>query len=424
MLIASGLVFLDRKSNFPGWWALLPTVGVFLLISAGPKAWFNRHVLSNRMLVWVGLISYPLYLSHWPLLSFARIVEGEIPSQGLRIVCVLVSIVLAWLTYKLIEKPVRYGGYVSAKAIVLCLLMMAIGYFGFYTYQLDGANARNNFEKARDLFMKPAHYIHCSAGPIALSYCSLSSNKAPNYAIFGDSHAAHLFPGIAEIDKINGWLLIGNSSCPPILGIKVTQPVNLPQDCQQRNEEALESILKLQSIRTVVFTFTNSYTSNVAFSAGEKDAHFDDATFKFSRPGHSASQDKLAIFYLGLEMAVTALEQKGKSIIIVIDVPGFPFFARDCLRQSLLFGGNKTCNLSKTAALDSQTNLRILLNKLVTAHSKVRLYDPFNLFCDKESCNFENDGVLLYQDSDHLSLRGSKFLAKDFLNWMSKNQSN
>lgn len=76
LLLACGFVLIDRRSAFPGILALLPVLGAVLLIAAGERAWFNRVVLSNPLLVWIGLISYPLYLWHWPLLAFARIAEG------------------------------------------------------------------------------------------------------------------------------------------------------------------------------------------------------------------------------------------------------------------------------------------------------------------------------------------------------------
>src|SRR5207253_1659053 len=99
LLISAGILLCNRERSFPGWWALLPTGGTFLLIAAGDQAWFNRKVLSNRAFVWVGLISYPLYLWHWPLLAFARIHDGDTPSKEVRLAALLLSFVLAWLTY-------------------------------------------------------------------------------------------------------------------------------------------------------------------------------------------------------------------------------------------------------------------------------------------------------------------------------------
>ena len=73
LLILTAALLLNKTVAFPGWWALLPTAGAYLIISGGPNAWINRHALSWRPLVFIGLISYPLYLWHWPILFFARI---------------------------------------------------------------------------------------------------------------------------------------------------------------------------------------------------------------------------------------------------------------------------------------------------------------------------------------------------------------
>src|SRR3954468_8850530 len=108
-LVIAGFALLNGERAFPGWWALLPVGGTALLISAGPSAWVNRAILSRRAVVYVGLISYPLYLWHWPLLSYARIVhDGEAPWE-LRCALLGLSIVLAALTFELVEKPIRRG---------------------------------------------------------------------------------------------------------------------------------------------------------------------------------------------------------------------------------------------------------------------------------------------------------------------------
>jgi peptidoglycan/LPS O-acetylase OafA/YrhL len=79
------------------------------MLSAGPTAWLNNKLLASRALVAIGLISYPLYLWHWPLLSFAHIVEGKSPSPETAALAILVSALLAWFTYLFVEKPIRFG---------------------------------------------------------------------------------------------------------------------------------------------------------------------------------------------------------------------------------------------------------------------------------------------------------------------------
>ena len=109
ILVILAVTLISKQTPFPGWWALLPTIGAVLFINAGPKALINRYLLSNKLMVWIGLISYPLYLWHWPILSFLRIIESEVPKVELRIAALVISLILSTLTYQLVEKPIRYG---------------------------------------------------------------------------------------------------------------------------------------------------------------------------------------------------------------------------------------------------------------------------------------------------------------------------
>lgn len=131
-LLAWGFVKINEDFSFPGVWALIPVTAAVLIISAGPKAWINSKILSTKLVVWFGLISYPLYLWHWPLLSFAWIVEGGLPSRGIRIAAVVIAVGLAWFTMRFIEKPFRSGNKrVGVKVATLCGLMCVIGISGF-----------------------------------------------------------------------------------------------------------------------------------------------------------------------------------------------------------------------------------------------------------------------------------------------------
>src|SRR6185436_20277250 len=91
VLVAAGIALLSAQRPFPGWRALLPVAGTALLIAAGPTAWVNRRVLSNPLMVYLGLISYPLYLWHWPLLVYARIAAGGEPPASLRLALLTAS---------------------------------------------------------------------------------------------------------------------------------------------------------------------------------------------------------------------------------------------------------------------------------------------------------------------------------------------
>lgn len=138
LIIAFCLWHLDRDSLFPGYWALLPTLAAILVISAGPSATLNRFVLSNRVAVWFGLISFPLYLWHWPIFSFGRIVyDGHLP-RNFEPLALLLAVLLAWMTTRFAERPFRFSGTaLREKSAALVVILAAIGIGGFAVGKID-----------------------------------------------------------------------------------------------------------------------------------------------------------------------------------------------------------------------------------------------------------------------------------------------
>ena len=126
-LIALAACLLDTHSAFPGWWAILPVAGSALVLSA-PGAWLCRVVLASPPMVWIGLISYPLYLWHWPLLVFFAIIKFNPLTLLERELILLASMLLAWATYQYVEKPFRFGRPSPRKLFALCAaaILMAV----------------------------------------------------------------------------------------------------------------------------------------------------------------------------------------------------------------------------------------------------------------------------------------------------------
>jgi len=139
-LIVIGFWVVDRDQSFPGWWALLPVMGAVLILLAGPDAWVNQKILSLKPLVWVGLISYPLYLWHWPLLSFFRILWSQSTSPFPIVGLVALSIALSWITYRYVESNVRGGGHAKVKISILVIVMTVVGVIGYETHRRDGVD--------------------------------------------------------------------------------------------------------------------------------------------------------------------------------------------------------------------------------------------------------------------------------------------
>jgi peptidoglycan/LPS O-acetylase OafA/YrhL len=237
VLIFVGIFALHSDSKFPGWWALGPTLGAVLVISAGPQARINRTVLSSRIVVWFGLISFPLYLWHWPLLSFLRLTEGVKPSVVHQMLAISTSVVLAWLTFKLIEKPIRKGKYARSKTIVLVVFLTMVGLVGYNTYARDGIPSRgwvkpfdevlSKLEQAKDVnsynallgsrscFQLPQE--RSKAWFIDNACLTIEDPKKPTVFLIGDSHSASLSVGLRALAaqyRLN-FLQMSSGWCPP-----------------------------------------------------------------------------------------------------------------------------------------------------------------------------------------------------------------
>ena len=137
VLLAS--VFLITTDDpFPSYNAIFPVFGAVLVIVGGSASSFSRSVLSNKIALWFGLISYPLYLWHWPILSYLHIIEGGTPHRNRTILAILFSILFAWITYKFIEKPIRFVGLKKGfRTLVLCGAFFLTGLLGLIVNFFD-----------------------------------------------------------------------------------------------------------------------------------------------------------------------------------------------------------------------------------------------------------------------------------------------
>ncbi|NBW29599.1 acyltransferase, partial [bacterium] len=259
-LILIGIQIITKESHFPGWYALLsPVLGAALIIDSPQDSFINKHLFSNKVLVWIGLISYPLYLWHWSLLSFGSIVASQMPPLSIRITLVILAFLLATLTYYLIEKPIRFGDPKKSKqkAILLVLIMVLIGIAGGIIYKEQGLEGRNaarpvvkhEGDLGHALFHR-YHYQHfymCTPKNIqneALKWdgeirCFQSKKDQPiDIAIIGDSHAEHLFIGLAEAMPTKNIVYYTRPTLP-IMG-------NLEFD------HIFNSVISNQNIKTII----------------------------------------------------------------------------------------------------------------------------------------------------------------------------
>ncbi len=414
-LIAAGVFLLDRWVAFPSSWAMLPTFGAFFIISAGKKAWFNHHILSSRVMIFIGIISYPLYLWHWPLLTFARIMEGGTASDAICVAAIIVSFVLAYLTYILIENPIRHLKYATA---YLCVAMLLIASIGAYIANKDGFISRfPEFEKYRlQTIRTPASDADCEAiftqkGEEKLfKYCRFTGNKhKETVAIIGDSHAHVVFQGLAELmaAEHKNVLLLANTSCPTLMGAIAGDSAEDLRTCNSKIEQIIKTVAEREDVKTVlIVTRGASYISGNGFGVAERDLR--------NRPILSIEQNNetpAQIFRHGLEKTSQSLTASGKKLFYMIENPELGVDAFNCVGRPVYLTKQYDCVIEKATVLARQDEYREVIKNI----PNLTLIDVVPAFCPDEHCKVMENGTLLYSDDDHLSVEGSRFLANKVL---------
>ena len=410
LLLMYGLWRITKDVSFPGKWSIIPVLGAVFIILAGSKAWINRVILSNKVAVWFGLISFPLYLWHWPLLSFARIVEGETPSPNIRIAAVALSVLLAWLTYKLVERPVRLGKAGRRSVAILILLMAVVGLVGYSTYVMDGFDSRSSIRSfvnnKNELVRTPSSDEGCLAyielkKPL-FPYCRYTDvNSSETVAIVGDSHAQVAYAGIAELLKQRGknTVLLANSSCPPFLGSPTGNNQTELDVCNDRIEQLLQVLESKRDIKTVfVFTRGAVYTTGTEPLTENKNV----------TGGRTIPLEQ---FVNSAQISFNRLTSKGKTVFYVSENPELNFHPNSCLTRPFKIQ-DKNCIVKKESVYSRQSEYR----KAFSSLKNITFIDSLPAFCPIDRCMvFDESGALLYADADHLSVAGSRFQVKNLL---------
>jgi len=274
--IVVAAVVIDKERAFPGWWALLPTLGTFLLIAAGPVAWINRIVLAHPLMVSVGLISFPLYLWHWPLLSFPRLTSVDPPSPEMRVAALGLSVLLAWLTYRCIERPIRFRSRTTKVVPILAGFMAVLVVTGYGTFLADGIAWRMkdkadysaffgwNYTMSHNLMVEDRHecnfydIIDHRIKPAIDSSCYTPQSDSVVF-LWGDSHAQHLNYGLREsLPGDVSLLQVGSSGCTPSA---VDREKDALGTCNRANRFAMEKIAAIKP-DTVILAQSVDHQSN------------------------------------------------------------------------------------------------------------------------------------------------------------------
>jgi len=396
VLLICALWLVRGSRPYPGWQAILPVLGTMLLIVAGPMNLINKHLLGNRFAVFTGLVSYPLYLWHWVLISYAFIINGGLDESTrlLRVELIAASFVLAVLTNYLVEKPIRFSTRARTVTIyALIFIMFVIGTAGLSIQLMDGLPDRRHITHYIDPgTLKPlpeednAGWAYTGLAKSSIDYCRFTDVGSDyTIALLGDSYAWAAYPGVAEVNKtlgINTALIAHSLPHPVLAGItSLIRDKNIRNQYDKPINEALNVVLNRSDIRKVFIVLRVQLLIN--------------------RKEYTASEIKNCI-----QDTVNVLINNGKSVYIVYEPPdatGVPS-RRPFIKRALY--------TSKDSILQKTKQYLDIMNEINGAE-KINVLDKF---CPQNECpTYSASGIPLYFDGSHLSTFGSTFLANEIL---------
>jgi len=406
LLILTSLISIDHTAVYPGLWAAIPVFGAALILISNNKAWLNNKFLSNKLLVSIGLISFPLYLWHWTLLCFFRIIYADGFDRTQRIVVIILSFIFSWLTYKYLEKSFRYGQRLILKTRILYLNMFVVFICGVTIYSNNGFPYRS-ISKNYDLIVNAFNDVNWTENLNLLTTSSginyyQTNIGLPKIAFVGDSHIKQFGPIISELSidqNSQSTAFYTIPGCPPIPNVYEDKH---PQ-CNDFISEIDQFLNDTPSIETIVIgACWNCYFETET----SKFIDYNNFNYYYLDGGNKyyfRNQTKLAIDFSmqSLKKYLLQLSTKYK-VYFLLDNPMSPAFDP----RSMI--GNRT-SLSTQNNMNHSVPLSILQNELnnelknLAASSGVTSIDQLTYLCPENACiKLSKDGVPIYSDNSHL----------------------
>lgn len=411
LVLGCGFMLINKTELFPGYWALIPVIGATLVILAGPNSFFNRHLLANKIVIFFGLISFPLYLWHWPVLTFLHIVERGTPDKYLRLAAVFFSVLLAWLTFRFVEQKVRSSTglrYVSALIVLSAVIFSS----GLVVYLQNGIPERKAVtasefsEKVQYQFMGPlwaytkneeclSKYPYKDQDSYSWWFCMKSTKNSPTILLLGNSFANQLYPGFAQNPKLSHHTVLSIGTC---------------------NVGNVDS-------NNVGKVDSNNNPRNPCYGQ----AYFIDEIIKFTPSLEFVILDGLirkpTEEYINRVLdRISFLEKQGLQVIVFVPHIKPGFHPKACFKSPLKYN-SRDCLISSSERQSILDNFNPLIEAVEASKSNALVFDQNDVFCDRMDgkCSFVRDGLPLHRDESHTSEYASILLQNYFTNWAQSN---
>lgn len=425
-LITWSVFAYSTETKFPGLNALVPCGGTALLIYAGMNGTsFGGRLLSVKPVVFIGLISYSLYLWHWPLIVLTKYYlireMTAIETAGI----IALSFVASIASYKYIENPFRRRGAVFARRGLFAAAGGIMGgaiAMGMAVHVTNGLPSRISPEAQKfaagatdtDPDRSKCHTVSPQRVlDDQLCYLGSGLGGKPEFIVWGDSHAAALMPAfksLAEEFKLPGWFA-SYTGCPPLIGVsRADKPSN--HLCKAFND-AMFDVIQRSKLKKVVLVARWSVYSD-GWAEGSVETHnkwppplISDGQNK----GASAPATTRATFHRGLKRTIEKLTELGVEVWLVGEVPNVNHWTPSALARASMSGRSlEELSPRYSAHRNRQKFVQSVLDELRTDYG-FSLIQPTKILCGDTRCEIAVSGRSLYYDNHHLSTFGAVYLS-------------
>jgi len=426
-ILGLGMIFLsvfsfNEFTPFPSFYSLLPTVGTLLIILFATKSTKVGKVLSLSPVVGVGLISYSLYLWHQPLFAFARIRNFGDLSNGVSFFLIVLSFILAFLSWKYLEKSFRNrNGFFTRKKIYMFSLLGIIFFssVGLLISLNEGYKSRFNIpEDIYDSFSKPSIADCFDLDNIHLREnwgCKLGKNKERiDYLLFGDSHSLSFKEVFHEAGELEGKQIFftGASGCPPMINLTPVREDQAIKNCKELNARVQNFVIK-QGIKNIFLVARWSYYT---------DGGYDSNNMQYLKSEGLKGLDKdtsRLVFERSLVDTLKFYKSNGIKVHLITQVPSQKVNAKDAYFHAYR-DQDTPDSLDKklyqfSVSRESHEELQLYTKSLFKENSShMTIYNFDDIFC-KERCLIGNSKGSFYYDDHHLSSNGVSLIKENIV---------
>lgn len=420
MVLATMLIY-DEQIPFPGLNAIIPCVGTALVIYAGSHGGSQvTRLFSWQPLVFIGLISYSVYLWHWPMRVFGDYYLLSEPDVLRITLSLAVCLLLGWLSWKYIEQPFREKQIMPKDRHLLPLIAASLaGLFvaGQAFYEHDGYPERFpelSAQLASWSYNANSQIEYCERGSGDCLGGAVATGKAPGYAIWGDSHGQAVAKAVSDQAALHGETLLYQvkSGCAPLLGLQIGHQ-RLTETCARRNRDVLDNLLASDSIRQVILVARWAlYVEGPSIELGPSEQ----GTWSsyINAPGYGENpQGRAQLLEDRLLALIDQLQDAGKAVTLVYPVPELGWNLPAITAQARLF--DRPLPVDNRYSLYQQRQQRVfeVLDRVRAQRDGVSAVYPHLALCEDE-CMISYRGAPIYFDDDHLNALGEQLISPQF----------